>query len=600
MILLKNFNRQLATAAVCFLFIVSSMIVPVYAESGKCGKGLNWKLDGSTLTISGKGEMDHYTDGSWAPWYEVRNQIVEVVVKNGVENIGNAAFYNCENLRVVTLSNSVKTIGQHAFMECENLVSVNLGNGVVNIGDYAFKLCKSLVSISLPNTLEFLGYESFFSCESLVTITIPLSVVVMKECVFTYCTSLVQAYVGASISSLPEWTFYGCDSLSKVILNATIEEVDKYSFYNCTNLTTVVSGADKEVCNKIENEIKKDVPSVNKVVSNETGSSVQTTVNPDNGNVFQQDAVENENVSFGGSIVKDNQSSDYDIEINATIKNEGGWKDLTDKAHTYKDLQQNLNSDKPVIINIIIGNDNKVSGSVLNEFAGQNVKINILGRVKATIQCKNLDKNKKYSDFYLDFSLEEITNPSADEKKLLGDSKGFYLKFSKGIDFKIDIVIPLGDSYCYSYSTIFQKKSGKLKALQTVRVGDAGTATFYFDGVKTNYKYVIGINVKGIDYSNVYVPNELSDDYGGLTDGYGNRYTITGAKSKWGISLGQFSLILLGVFVALAAGIGGTMYVMNKRKMELNKIYEEVMSKTYDLEKHKREYKFIKRKSDKK
>ena len=71
--------------------------------SGKCGKNVTWKLDGKgTLTISGKGEMDHYWGaGSSSPWQDSCNKIKKVVVKSGVTGVGGYAFFDCKNLKSV-------------------------------------------------------------------------------------------------------------------------------------------------------------------------------------------------------------------------------------------------------------------------------------------------------------------------------------------------------------------------------------------------------------------------------------------------------------------------------------------------------------------
>ena len=46
---------------------------------GTCGSGLNWTLtDTGTLTISGTGPMEDYTDYSTVPWYSRRDDIESV------------------------------------------------------------------------------------------------------------------------------------------------------------------------------------------------------------------------------------------------------------------------------------------------------------------------------------------------------------------------------------------------------------------------------------------------------------------------------------------------------------------------------------------
>jgi hypothetical protein len=52
----------------------------------QCGPDLTWQFDGSTLTISGTGEMDHYPDGD-APWLEYKDNIEKLVFTGGVTSM---------------------------------------------------------------------------------------------------------------------------------------------------------------------------------------------------------------------------------------------------------------------------------------------------------------------------------------------------------------------------------------------------------------------------------------------------------------------------------------------------------------------------------
>lgn len=117
--------------------------------SGKCGKNLTWKLDGNgTLTISGKGEMDHYWGaGSRSPWEDSCNKIKKVVIKNGVTGIGGYAFFRCKKLKSVELGNSLRDINAVAFGECEELKRITIPKSVEYIGETAFTRCSKLTEI---------------------------------------------------------------------------------------------------------------------------------------------------------------------------------------------------------------------------------------------------------------------------------------------------------------------------------------------------------------------------------------------------------------------------------------------------------------------
>ena len=79
-------------------------------NSGSCGEHAVWTLDDAgTLTISGTGEMDNYSqlvlnngeDSSTAPWMEARQSIRKIVVSEGITSVGNRAFVGLRSLESV-------------------------------------------------------------------------------------------------------------------------------------------------------------------------------------------------------------------------------------------------------------------------------------------------------------------------------------------------------------------------------------------------------------------------------------------------------------------------------------------------------------------
>lgn len=55
------------------------------------------------------------------PWCNSNFDNLEVVIEDGVKNIGIGAFFNCKALKKITIPSSVKTIGEKAFFGCDNL-----------------------------------------------------------------------------------------------------------------------------------------------------------------------------------------------------------------------------------------------------------------------------------------------------------------------------------------------------------------------------------------------------------------------------------------------------------------------------------------------
>ena len=75
-----------------------------------------------------------------------------------VKYICDKCFQYCTSLglngEALNLPKSVETIGNSAFYECTNLKVVNLRSNLKSIGVSAFEKCKSLESITLPKKFE--------------------------------------------------------------------------------------------------------------------------------------------------------------------------------------------------------------------------------------------------------------------------------------------------------------------------------------------------------------------------------------------------------------------------------------------------------------
>ena len=129
-------------------------------RSGTCGENLTWSYDGNgALTISGTGAMNDYWDGD-QPWFEFREEVTKLVIKNGVTSVGRTAFSGFSNLYSITWPNTLTAIYQSAFTRCSSLESLVLPEGLVSIDIEAFFGCYALTSVSFPSTLQELPYGS--------------------------------------------------------------------------------------------------------------------------------------------------------------------------------------------------------------------------------------------------------------------------------------------------------------------------------------------------------------------------------------------------------------------------------------------------------
>ena len=138
-------------------------------DTGACGEDVTWSYNDryGTLTISGEGKMDDYTNDD-SPWASYKDSITQVEIKNGVSNIGDYAFANCYNLKRVKIPASVISIGNSTFESCKSLEAIEIPASIVSIGEYAFCFCKNLNRVIMRGAiLPTLEENVFIECNNL-------------------------------------------------------------------------------------------------------------------------------------------------------------------------------------------------------------------------------------------------------------------------------------------------------------------------------------------------------------------------------------------------------------------------------------------------
>ena len=111
--------------AVCISFFIFVSPRHKIIASGSCGGSAEWSLtEDGTLTISGTGAMENYSDKSAQSWYGHADAINSVIISDGITHIGKRAFSGCSALTEITIPDSVTSIDDFAFYDCYNLSDV--------------------------------------------------------------------------------------------------------------------------------------------------------------------------------------------------------------------------------------------------------------------------------------------------------------------------------------------------------------------------------------------------------------------------------------------------------------------------------------------
>ena len=132
-------------------------------------------------------------------------ELREVCLPDGMVNIGPAAFAECAQLSRIRLPQSLKSIDCGAFFYCESLREIELPCGLESIGEYAFQNT-GLESVSVPETVTNIDECAFFSCENLRKICVAGADTRLGTDCFGSNYQLVEGYVAGGYPQHADFT----------------------------------------------------------------------------------------------------------------------------------------------------------------------------------------------------------------------------------------------------------------------------------------------------------------------------------------------------------------------------------------------------------
>ena len=130
-----------------------------------------------------------------------RDDIVKVIIPDGVGFMEDECFTECPELREVILPEGLINIGPAVFAECSQLSRINLPKSLKSIDCGAFFYCESLREIELPYGLESIG-EYAFQNTGLESVSVPETVTSIDECAFFSCENLRKICVAGADTKL--------------------------------------------------------------------------------------------------------------------------------------------------------------------------------------------------------------------------------------------------------------------------------------------------------------------------------------------------------------------------------------------------------------
>lgn len=178
-------------------------------------------------------------------------KLVDISIPGGVTDIEENAFSDCASLREIMVDSENRdytsidgilfTKDMKKLQICPMAYKASLyeiPDGVEEIGDYAFYGCASIESIRMPESLRIIGSQAFMNA-AITAAIIPYGVSSIGNMAFYGCRKLKSANLQHSIEKIESSTFDGCENLSYVRIPTGIREIDYDTFAGCESLATI-------------------------------------------------------------------------------------------------------------------------------------------------------------------------------------------------------------------------------------------------------------------------------------------------------------------------------------------------------------------------
>ncbi len=136
------------------------------------------------------------------------DNLTEITLPYGVENVPEQCFAYCAGLTTVNLPSSVKSVEYMAFYNCGKLENIILPKSLTNIGQYAFDGL-AIKNIVIPENVTF--EDSF------------------EGGIFSDCSSLETVVFEDGVNMIPKQSFYNCPSLKSITIPKSVTTIGQFA-----------------------------------------------------------------------------------------------------------------------------------------------------------------------------------------------------------------------------------------------------------------------------------------------------------------------------------------------------------------------------------
>ena len=165
----------------------------------------------------------------------VDRDLEEYTIKDGTVTLADELFESSQG-NAFHIPASVEQIGSRVFAGTQ-IKTLPEMPGLKRIGDEAFYQCKNLKKVTIPETVEYIGGGAFYGCSNIWSLTYNA---INAECerLMESNIPLEKIVIGDKVRRLPRGIFSGRE-FTEVALPSCLERIDDYAFSGCENLTTI-------------------------------------------------------------------------------------------------------------------------------------------------------------------------------------------------------------------------------------------------------------------------------------------------------------------------------------------------------------------------
>lgn len=180
------------------------------------------------------------------------NDATEIVIPEGVLEIGRGAFYDCRSLEQISIPASLIAIKSDAFKNCGRLAKIAVAHGnqrfsardgllIDRESATLLRAFGPLVSVTISDDVRIIGANAFSFLKSVVSIVVPDSVRRIEDDAFSYCTNLEVLRLPEQVEFCEDHFIMGCESLRSVHIPKGLGSLSgMFSIGGCSSLREIV------------------------------------------------------------------------------------------------------------------------------------------------------------------------------------------------------------------------------------------------------------------------------------------------------------------------------------------------------------------------